>query len=48
MRKVTVPLIAPGILDFSTLIMEIRVTIMIFSAQWKTISVSMNEYLIGD
>ena len=53
MRKVTVPLIAPGILAggilvFSTLITEIRVTIMIYSAKWKTISVSMYEYLIGD
>ena len=47
------PLIAPGILAggilvFSTLITEIRVTIMIYSAKWKTISVSMYEYLIGD
>ena len=53
MRKVTVPLIAPGILAggilvFSTLITEISVTIMIFSAQWKTISIAMYEYLIDD
>ena len=53
MRKVTVPLIAPGILAggilvFSMLITEISVTIMIYSAQWKNISVAIYEHLIDD
>ena len=53
MRKVTVPLIAPGILAggilvFSTLITEISVTIMIFSARWKTISIAIFEFLTSD
>ncbi len=53
MRKVTVPLIAPGImaggiLVFSTLITEISVTIIIFSARWKTISIAIFEFLTSD
>ncbi len=53
MRKVTVPLIAPGILAggilvFSTLITEISVTIIIYSARWKTISISIFEFLTSD
>jgi iron(III) transport system permease protein len=49
-RKVTVPLIAPGILAggilvFSTLIGELSVTIMLFSGQWKTVSIAIFEYL---
>lgn len=50
MRKVTVPLIAPGILAggilvFSTLIGELSVTIMLFSGKWKTVSIAIYEYL---
>jgi len=49
-RKVTVPLIAPGILAggilvFSTLIGELSVTIMLFSGKWKTVSIAIFEYL---
>jgi iron(III) transport system permease protein len=50
MRKVTIPLIAPGILAggilvFSTLIGELSVTIMLFSGKWKTVSIAIFEYL---
>jgi ABC-type Fe3+ transport system permease subunit len=53
MRKVTVPLVAPGILAggilvFSTLITEMSVTIIIYSAQWKTISIAIFEQLVDD
>ena len=53
MRKVTVPLIAPGILAgsilvFSTLITEMSVTIILYSARWKTISISIFEQLTSD
>jgi iron(III) transport system permease protein len=49
-RKVTIPLIAPGILAggilvFSTLIGELSVTIMLFSGSWKTVSIAIFEYL---
>jgi iron(III) transport system permease protein len=49
-RKVTVPLIAPGILAgailvFATLIGELSVTIMLFSGNWKTVSIAIFEYL---
>lgn len=49
-RKVTVPLIGPGILAggilvFSTLIGELSVTIMLFSGAWKTVSIAIFEYL---
>ena len=52
-RKVTVPLIAPGIragsiLVFSTLITEMSVTIILYSARWKTISISIFEQLTND
>src|SRR5690625_4240613 len=50
MRKITVPLIAPGILAggilvFSTLIGELSVTIMLFSGHWKTVSIAIYEHL---
>lgn len=50
MRKVTVPLIAPGILAgsiivFTTLISEMSTTVMLYSAQWKTISIAIYERL---
>ncbi|MGI9388324.1 MAG: ABC transporter permease, partial [Methyloligellaceae bacterium] len=53
MSKVTIPLIAPGILAggilvFSTLITEMSVTIIIYSARWKTIAVSIFEQLTSD
>ena len=53
MSKVTIPLIAPGILAggilvFSTLITEMSVTIIIYSARWKTIAVSIFEHLTSD
>jgi iron(III) transport system permease protein len=49
-RRITVPLIAPGILAggilvFSTLIGELSVTIMLFSGRWKTVSIAIFEYL---
>jgi len=50
MRRVTLPLIAPGmlaggILVFSTLIGELSVTIMLFSGKTKTVSIAIFEYL---
>ena len=53
MRKVTVPLVAPGILAggilvFSTLITELSVTIFLYSARWKTISVEIFDQLTND
>ena len=53
MRKVTLPLIAPGILAgsilvFSTLITEMSVTIILYSARWKTIAISIFEQLTSD
>ena len=53
MRKITVPLVAPGIaagaiLVFATLISEMSVTILLYSARWKTISIAIYEYVIAD
>lgn len=53
MRTVTVPLIAPGILAgailvFATLITEISVTIIIYSASWKTIAIAIFEQLTNE
>lgn len=50
MRRVTLPLIAPGmlagaILVFSTLIGELSITIMLFSGKTKTVSIAIFEYL---
>lgn len=50
MRKVTIPLIAPGILAgaiivFTTLISEMSTTVMLYSARWKTISIAIYERL---
>lgn len=52
MRRITVPLIAPGILAgailvFSTLITELNVTIMLYSAKWRPISVAIFERIMG-
>lgn len=53
MRKITVPLIAPGILAgailvFTTLITEMSVTVLLYSARWKTISIAIFEQLTSD
>ena len=53
MRKITIPLVAPGILAgailvFSTLITEMSTTIMLYSARWKTISIAIFERLTGE
>lgn len=53
MGKVTVPLVAPGILAgaiivFATLISEMSVTILLYSASWKTIAIAIFERLTGD
>jgi iron(III) transport system permease protein len=50
MRRVTIPLIAPGILAggiivFTTLISEMSTTVMLYSAQWKTLSITIYEQL---
>ena len=53
MRKITVPLVSPGIiaggiLVFATLISEMSVTILLYSARWKTMSIAIYEYIIAD
>ncbi len=53
MRRVIVPLVAPGILAgaiivFATLISEMNVTILLYSARWKTIAVAIYERLLDD
>lgn len=53
MRKVIVPLTAPGIIAgaiivFATLISEMSVTILLYSAKWKTISIAIFELVIAD
>jgi iron(III) transport system permease protein len=51
-RRITLPLMVPGILagaiiSFSTLMGELSMTVMLYSARWKTISVSIMEYLFS-
>ena len=53
MRRITVPLTAPGIIAgaiivFATLISEMSVTILLFSAKWKTISIAIFELVLAD
>ena len=53
MRKVTIPLVAPGllagtILVFTTLVAEMNVTILLYSAQWRTIAIAIFERLTGE
>jgi iron(III) transport system permease protein len=53
MRKITVPLVVPGllagtILVFTTLLTEMNVTILLYSARWRTISVAIFERLTGE
>jgi iron(III) transport system permease protein len=50
MRRVTLPLIAPGIvaggvLVFSTLIMDLSITILLYSPEWKTLAIVMFDQL---
>jgi len=52
-RRVTFPLISPGIIaagliTFTTLIGELSTTMILYSAQWKTVTVSIYEYLLED
>jgi iron(III) transport system permease protein len=52
MWRVTIPLIVPGILAgsilvFATLIGEISATVLLYSASWKTISISIYEFVLG-
>ncbi len=47
------PLAAPAVLSgailvFSTLIGEISATVLLYSAQWKTISIAIYELVLGD
>lgn len=53
MRHVLVPLVAPAVLSgailvFSTLIGELSATVLLYSAQWKTISIAIYELVLGD
>jgi iron(III) transport system permease protein len=50
MRRITVPLIAPGILAggilvFATLVTDLNLTILIYSADWKTIAIEIFDHL---
>jgi iron(III) transport system permease protein len=51
--RVTFPLMLPGVLagasiTFSTLLGELSTTIILYSARWKTMTVAIYEYLLGD
>ncbi len=51
-RKITLPLMAPGILagaviSFATLMGELSTTVILYSAHWKTITVTIVEYLFS-
>lgn len=53
MRRVIVPLLAPGllaaaILVFATLIGEISATVLLYSANWKPISIAIYERVLGN
>jgi iron(III) transport system permease protein len=53
MGKITVPLVAPGvmagaIIAFADLVSEMSVTVFLYSAQWKTIAIAIFERLVGD
>ena len=52
-RRIPLPLIAPGIvasglITFTTLIGELSTTMILYSAQWKTATVAIYEYLLED
>ncbi len=49
-RRVTIPLVAPGIvaggvLVFSTLIMDLSITVLLYTPEWKTLAIVMFEQL---
>jgi iron(III) transport system permease protein len=51
--RITFPLMLPGVLagasiTFSTLLGELSTTIILYSAQWKTMTVAIYEYLLAD
>jgi iron(III) transport system permease protein len=53
MRSILVPLIAPSliagaVLVFATLIGEISATVLLYSANWKTISIAVYELVLGN
>ena len=53
MRRIMVPLLAPGllaaaILVFATLIGEISATVLLYSANWKPISIAIYERVLGN
>ena len=53
LRRVTVPLMAPGIaagaiIVFATLVTEMSVTVLLYSARWKTLAIAIFERLLGD
>ncbi len=53
MRRIIIPLVAPGILAggilvFATLIMDLSITILLYSANWKTLAIVMYEQLFDD
>lgn len=53
MRRALLPLAAPALLSgailvFSTLIGEISATVLLYSARWKTIAISIYELVLGD
>jgi iron(III) transport system permease protein len=53
MGRVLVPLIGPalvagGVLVFATLIGEISATVLLYSANWKTISIAIYELVLGN
>ena len=53
MRRVIVPLVAPGILAgailvFATLIMDLSITILLYSANWTTMAIVMYQQLFDD
>lgn len=51
--SITLPFVLPGILagssiTFSTLLGELSMTISLYSAEWKTMTVAIYEYLLTD
>jgi iron(III) transport system permease protein len=53
MRRVVIPLVAPGILAgailvFATLIMDLNITILLYSANWRTMAIVMYQQLFDD
>lgn len=53
MRRIVIPLLAPGllaaaILVFATLIGEISATVLLYSANWKPISIAIYERVLGN